>query len=544
MAIAKANDKAQIKVMMAEAAQRHQKGEVAHAEVLYRRVLELDPRHFDALHMLAVVAYQTNQMVDALQLFEDARNLNPKDVSMLVNYGAALRKFNRREEAVAIYDEALSLNPKSYEALFNKAQCLFKNANFEEAAALYSRALEIRSDDSDAHASLGNCLRGLGKWREAMLHFEKAITIDPQSTFAYAAMAEVMRTQDWLQASVALFDKALSLNPRDGYVRTQRAFVLLRLGRLKEGWESYDGRFWHAEERVPRRPIPPIYWDGEDLTGKSIVIWTEQGVGDEAWYGGMLPDLIARAKRVILECSPRMAPVFQRSFPTLEIAPWEKQYHPVVPAAGIDYQAAIGSLGRYFRPDLTSFPKHTGYLKADPEKVAQIKARYGRGPLVGISWKSTNKNLGKRKSSELFDWSPLLQIPGVTFVNLQYGDCREELAAVKEKFGVEILNDPHVDSLTDMDTYYAQVAAMDLVISTSNTAVHVAGSLNVPTWLLVPRNGGGLWYWFLGREDSPWYPSLKLFLQTHELSEGEKWTQALMARIAGEFESWLKKQAT
>jgi hypothetical protein len=144
------------------------------------------------------------------------------------------------------------------------------------------------------------------------------------------------------------------------------------------------------------------------------------------------------------------------------------------------------------------------------------------------------------KSLRLIDLAPVLKMPGVTFVNLQYGDCTSELAAVKETLGVDIIHDPEVDQLSDMDTYFAQVAAMDHVVSTSNTAVHVAAAQNIPTSIILPFAKGLLWYWFAGRTDSPWYPSAKVYRQGRG-GTTVTWAEDLIPRVAADLTNWLAR---
>ena len=170
-----------------------------------------------------------------------------------------------------------------------------------------------------------------------------------------------------------------------------------------------------------------------------------------------------------------------------------------VAAEGIDYQIAAGSLGPYLRPALTSFPKHDGYLAADPTKVALLRARYesraqGRR-IVGLSWRTRSAD-NESKSADLIGLAPILEMaPGILFVNLQYGDCRSELAKVKKDLGVDIFQDPEVNPLADMNAFFAQVAAMDLIVTTSNTTAHAAGAQNKPVWIMLPAAIGLMWYW-------------------------------------------------
>jgi hypothetical protein len=316
-------------------------------------------------------------------------------------------------------------------------------------------------------------------------------------------------------------------------------------GRLEEGWKEYDGRFWYLEERVPRRPVPPVYWGGEDLTGKRLLVWTEQGIGDAIIYSSMIPELAQRASAVYLECEPRLIPIFSRSFPGVQVFTLREGGDPNATMPSADYQSAIGSLGRFMRPNLDSFPRHNGYLVPNAEKVAEFKRRYAPGPVVGISWRSSKHAAGLVKTVPLSEWAPILRVPGIKFVNLQYGDNRAEIADVTSKLGVEIFEDAEVNALKDMDGFLAQVAALDLVITVSNTTAHVAGAANVPVWLALPSKGLGLWYWFQRRADSPWYPSMRIFrgqVENLNILGDLAWWSNIVGRMASELEGVSKRK--
>jgi hypothetical protein len=318
---------------------------------------------------------------------------------------------------------------------------------------------------------------------------------------------------------------------------------LLQLGRFAEGWPDYEYRFEAPKEYNERRPSPPPYWNGEDLTGKKILIWTEQGIGDEILHASMFGAVAARAERTVIECSTRLAPIFARSFPRAEIFAYESYKAAVTPAGALDYQIAAASLGGYLRPDFASFPRHQGYLKADPARTAELRSKYqAMAPgkrLVGISWRSRRDRVGIHKSMALREFTPVLQTPGAAFVNLQYGDCGAEIAATRAELGIEVIHDADIDPLRDMDAAFAQVAAMDLVISTSNTTVHAAGAQNIPVWVLLPYAKGCLWYWFLKRADSPWYPSARLVRETR-VDPSRPWWLELVPRVAGDLAAWIQ----
>ena len=206
----------------------------------------------------------------------------------------------------------------------------------------------------------------------------------------------------------------------------------------------------------------------------------------------------------------------------------------------------MGSLPRILRRDFRQFPKHHGYLKADPARTAALRQRYaaiaGGRRIVGISWRSRNTQFGTAKSVALTDLAEILRVPGVMFVNLQYGDCADEIATAKRDLGVDILHDTEIDSLRSLEDFFAQVAAMDLVVTVSNTTVHAAGALNVPAWLLLPRGEGALWYWFVDREDSPWYPSVRLFRQPDTPDE-PSWPRDVVRRAGEDLQRWSRLPA-
>jgi hypothetical protein len=324
-------------------------------------------------------------------------------------------------------------------------------------------------------------------------------------------------------------------------------------GDFARGWAGYGSRFelWddprYRHKGFHKRASPPPYWQGQDPAGKRFLVWTEQGIGDEILFSGLLPEFASRASSVILECSERMVPVFERSFSNLRVNARGRSRSQSLGPVDADYQVAIGDLGRWLRPDFNCFPNRPKFLAADPWKTAELKRQYGSGPLIGISWRSGADRVGERKSFPLESWHDILRIPGARFISLQYGDFQDEAAMGCRKLGVDVLWDNRVDALANMDDYFAQVAAMDLIISVSNTAVHVAGALGQPTWVMLPTGPGCHWYWFRGVASSPWYPTLRLYRQRHRLNQSpdvdkKHQIQAIASDLKGWVRSWLKAE--
>ena len=492
----------------------HTQGRLGLAEGCYRQVLSLDANNVEALHLLGVVALQSNAVDEALKLIKRAVRKNPRDPAMFVNLGAAHRKANQLAEARDAYAAAVKLAPNLADAHFNLCKVLLDLEEAEAAVVAGQKCVTLDPLRAEGHLILGNAYKQTGDKSRALAAYEEALRLGPRLVEAYGNIAAVYIDRCEFQRALEFLNQGLAIDPSPGDVRVKRAMVLLRMGELGQGWDDYEGRYTAEFERMARFPTPPPYWEGEDLSDKTILLWCEQGIGDSIIYASMIADVVARARACIIECTPRMVPVFARSFPTAKVVAYQSQKMPTTPASEFDTQISITSLGRFFRRNMADFPLRQSYLKADPMRAAALRTRYQAiapgNLIVGLSWRSKNERMGETKSADLADWSDVLNVPGVTFVNLQYGDCAADLKAVKEKCGVDVVQDPEVDSMKNMDDFFAQVAAMDLVITTSNTTVHVAGSLNVPAWLILNTSLSSLWYWFLDRTDSPWYPSVRI----------------------------------
>jgi len=371
----------------------------------------------------------------------------------------------------------------------------------------------------------------LGQPEAAIEHYREALEVDPNNTPAATVLGSALMQEGDHEGAIAQRRRAVDMDPENAEAHYYLGFSLLLLGLLEEGWTEFEWR-WRVEGGEKKRDFPQPYWEGGNINGKSILVWSEQGVGDEVQFAGMIPDLLSRGADVVLECEPRLVPLFERSFPGVRCLP--KQDPPVAEAISgdIDFQVPGAGLGRWLRADFAEFPGRASYLVADTEHRETLQARYREGSddlLVGVAWHSKNADIGQQKSMTLLDLRPIADVPGVRFIDLQYGDTADERAAFEEETGIRVHRDDSVDQMKDLDAFAAQVAAMDLVVSVSNTTVHIAGALGVPAWVLLHHLP--LSVWMLDRDDSPWYPSLRLFRQT----EAGQWADVIervTARLA------------
>jgi len=515
----------------------------AEAEGSLRALLLGAPRHAEGWRGLGIVAANTDRLNDAVAHMTWAANIEPDHPAIAADLGLLLRSSGRHDLAETALKSAVSLGARSLDVMLALGALSLARGAAIDAVDWYKRAVEIDQSSFAAFTNLGVALIESGDPTTAAVILSRAIDLNSESAEARYNRGMAREAIGDFGGAVEDFSGAARIAPADGRFAQRVGSAALRLGRLAEGWANFERRFFddgaNARTFKKRYPTPPPYWEGESLTDKGILLWREQGVGDEILASGVVPDVLARAKSCVIICSRRMQSVLQRSFPSARIVPFGILEE--FTSLGCDYQLPIGSLGRFFRTDFARFPRHSGYLKADPKKVARYRAHYqtlaAGKRIIGVSWRSAHEKLGVLKSAELSDWGAVLGASGAWFVNLQYGDCTAELAAVKTALGAEVYQDPTVDPLGDLDDFFAQVAALDLVISTSNTTVHVAGSQNVPTWVVLPRGGGSLWYWFLDRRDSPWYPSLKLYRQP--LMGGSPWWRDVVAEVGRDLKAWI-----
>jgi hypothetical protein len=299
--------------------------------------------------------------------------------------------------------------------------------------------------------------------------------------------------------------------------RLNRALARLKLGRFEEAWPDYEARKCARGNYVPRAlPLPE--WKGQSLRGKRLLIYAEQGLGDQIMFASCVPDVLAQADSCMIECAPQLVALFKRSFPTAAI---ESQAHGdaslagLAQAARIDYQVAIGSLPAQFRKRRSDFPGHAGYLRGEPARIDYWKHRLdalGPGLKIGISWSGgAPSTRGASRSTHLAEWLPILQQTACHFVNLQYGSAGAELRAITREQQMVIHDWP--EAIANYDETAALVMALDLVISVQTALVHLAGALGKPAWVALQA----ACEWRYGGQDEtmPWYPSVRLLRQAH-----------------------------
>ena len=457
-------------------------GQLDLSVLTFEHALEIAPNYPEAHSNLGLSLYDLGQLDDAITHYHQALKLKPDFAEVYNRLGTSYNYLNEFNKAITSYEEAIKLDPNHFDAYSNLANVLSEQGKFDLAISYYKKALLVKPDFAEAHYNLGVVLKDLGEQDKAISSYEQALFIDPEYVEA----------------------------------RWNLSLVQLLTENFKEGWENYESR-WLSKDHDPERHYPHSKWEGQPLKDKSLLIYTEQGIGDEVMFCSCLPDLISQAPElIVLECDHRLNLLLERSFPKVEVVIKQaldtpndfKEFNP------IDFQVALGTLPRFLRSDFNFFPVQHSFLKADPVLVNKWRDRFsglGAGLNIGISWRGGRiESTIKSRSTPLLLWESVLK-SGANFINLQYGDCIEEINQIKESLGVSINDWTDADPLKDLDNFAAQISALDLVISIDNSTVHFAGALGTPVWVLLPY--APEWRWFLHRDDSPWYPSVRLFRQ-------------------------------
>ncbi len=473
-----------------------------------RKATELLPDDAEAFNNLGVTLCHTGRYQEAVSTLRRSVEICPDYLVGLNSLGLALYCHEQYGESIEINRKVLSIDPDNFDALNNLGISLTSIGELDEAVVSLRRALVINPSSVLAYTNLGNALQFLGEIDEAIVCFLQSLSLRPGDVNARANLGTLLHQKGDFGDALACYEIALSLRPNDATILYNRSFTLLALGRLSEGWIDYEQR----PSRLEVRHLDTPFWFGEDLSSKSILIWGEQGIGDEIRLAGMFAEVIDRASRCVIECNAKLLPLFTRTFPQAQIVIKTYPPHPST-LNNIDYQCAAGSLARWLRPTVESFPERETYLIPDPGRVQYWRdrlAELGPGPKIGFSWRSM-KNHGSRMLyyTTLDLWGPIFTLPGVDFVNLQYDQCDEELNAASKQFGVPLHEFPELDMLNDLDETAALIQALDLVISAPTAPSIMAAALGVPSWVIGYEQG----WQMLGTSYMPWFPTMRHFFR-------------------------------
>jgi len=497
-------------------------GRLSKALEFYERAWKIDPSNPQIYMNLGMTAWKLNMLEAAEKFLKIFHQMNPDETAGVLNVAGVMRDQGRFEDSVEILRAAIYAAPDNAILWNALGTTLFESGDSQQAVTFYEEALRLRPDFSRVHHNIAFALETLGRIEDALKHYE----------FATENAAS--------EADLVISNHAYSQ-------------ALLSAGRLRQGWDLYRWRLNRHYPHATNFLLQAAPWEGDDseeLKGRTIVLMGEQGLGDEVLFANVFQDVIdaAGAKgEVRIACERRLVPLFQRSFPdavverhyTIEREGRKHRHAPSLFEDGkVDLWTPYASPLKAFRATTDAFPDKPGYLIPDEGRVEAFRRQLmalGPGPKVGLLWKSLKMDASRSKGFAAFEmWKPVLKTPGVTFLNLQYGDVAEELEMAESRFGVKIHQPEDIDLMNDLDGVAAFCKACDLVIGPMNATTNIAAAAGGKVWFIRPN----LTTWaMLGETEMLWYPGSRTFAgdQYRDWVSAMKKTAAEFSRFAAGF---------
>ncbi len=523
---------------LAIAADHHRHGRLGEARTIYDRVLQKHPDNATALEGLGAIALAHQDYALAQQFLESAlRHTGPRAAS-LNNLGLAHRGQGRVQEAAACFERSLALEPNAALTLMNLGQLVEQLGQLDQALALLQRAAALAGAIAAPHNALGNLLTRLDRAEEAERCFRHALSLEPGNARLLFNLGNLYLKTEKLEAAVATyraaiaadpayfdpyhnlghaynelarpqdaescFRKGVELRPDDFNPHMSLGMTLIAQGRYPEGWREYQWRL-HDHAQLPARGFAQPAWQGESLAGKRLLLSSEQGAGDAIMFMRYLPLLLAQGATVIVECLPPL----QRLFEQLD-GPEQVVLKGEAPPA-FDLHVAPIDLPLYFGTTVETVPAQIPYLPwPTPEQEPALRLAAASGRRIGLVWAGNPSHRHDRWRSihDVSLLAPLFDVPNTVFYNLQFGARGGDFDQAGLGHRIVTLGDQRIVDFWNLAGFVRQ---MDLVISVDTAVCHLAGALGVPTWTLLAH--AGEWRWMSGREDTPWYPTMRLFRQ-------------------------------
>jgi len=477
------------------------------ALTLYTTAIQIDPGHDAALNNMANLLKQEGKVEEAILAYEKALKQRPDSAEIHFNLGSALDDAGRLDESISHLRKAISLRPEFAHAHNDIANVYKKRKEFEKAAGHYKKAIALKPDFKEAHSNLGDLYRQQLNFEDSLKQCRMAVSLEPDFARGYVNIGNTLLDQGCYDDALEAYQKAIDLSPGLADAHYNRGFIFLLKGEMEQGWEEYEWRFksreiakdiGYAETVVPE-------WDGSRLDGKSILILSEQGIGDLIQFVRYFPFVKEMGGTVLFRCRPELVRLFD-GYEGIDVLIEDSLEEA---AKRADVCVRLLSLPRIFKTTVQTVMGNVPYLKVDRKTVDDWKLRVDSDLLkVGLVWSGSKSHKNDRnRSCKLSDFAPFAGITGVRYFSLQKEAVDTAGAEPPKGMQMEYLG-------TGLNDFYDTAAAimnMDLVITVDTAVAHLAGSLGRPVWTLLPYVPD--WRWMLNRDDTPWYPTMRLFRQ-------------------------------
>jgi len=384
--------------------------------------------------------------------------------------------------------------------------------NYEKAQEIFFKVVSNNPNNYNAYSYLGKCYQKTDFFDRAKDFYLKSLLIKPNNKMALNNLASLYEIQGDIKKAEILYKTSIENHINNYEALLELSVCQLKQLNYKDGWKNYKYRWYvkHNYEKYRTYNFRKLTVSDKKIT--SVLVWGEQGLGDQILFLRFLFDLSLIAKIIYIDVDKRLEPIITRSFPQIKFYDKEKINFKY----SVDYHIPIGDLPGFFIKDNNDLKKQSQkYILSDPEQKYKLKTNFdSKNQLIcGISWKSINDNIGKNKSLTLEDLKPILSIPNITFIDLQYTDTKIERAELYSKYGLTINKISFIDNLNDLNGLSSLIDFCDFVVTISNSNAHISGALDKDTFLMLPKGKGNIWYWKSEKQKSIWYPSIQIIEQ-------------------------------
>jgi len=484
---------------------------------IYKPLSKKYPDQYEIQLNLGTCYYGAGQFINAIEIFHPLHEKNPKNIHLLNCCALSYLGIDHFEMAMDFFRLLVKNDPKNIEGWVNLTYTANLLKNNADSLFYATQALSMNPNDARLFNNMGSALQNFHRYEDALICYATTLDLEPTNVNAITNIATINDKLGFYSESIRQYESALThLVPNskeENEVLYRMSFPLLASGNLKRGWELYERGFTieGRRGRIPNRLFSKPKWEGQNIRGKRLLIWREQGVGDELWFFSLVREVHANCNSIIIECDTRLVSLLQRAFPNCLVRKEELESDVInYGKEDFDFHISAGSLCQIYRNDWAKFIKSKGYLIPETNLVNKFKdllVPYRSKILVGISWRSGNLNSERNINyAALSEWKTILEISNIQFVNLQYGNCEEELLNVKTHYGIDILNWDFLDIKNDFESLAGLIANLDLIISTSTFAAPFSQAIGKKLKLVAHSS-----WTSLGKEEWPWFEDVDIY---------------------------------
>lgn len=486
-----------------------QKGDYATAVVQIKKAIDQHPGSFIALSNLCVAYQKSGRLEDALAAANRALALKSDHAEAYLNRGYSFLLLGKYEEGITDFNKCIVLGRRNYQPYLNRGIANHKLQRYDEALADADIALALNPGSAQALSLKGDALTGSRRYAEALGYYDEAFDLNPNFVEAYVNKGNALRDFGRFVEALQLYDKAVGLDPDFTEALQSRGMLNLLMGNFPEGWRDHEHRKSGGIFNDGKSFKAPV-WTGEaEISGTTIFIRPEQGLGDVIQFSRYVKCLEKSGARILFDPYPKLAALMKTMDAEFEIVAAADQI------LSYDYHCPLLSLPFAFGTTEENIPNDTPYLFADPSRIETWRSRIGAtGFRIGICWQGSKHlvDLGRSFPVDLF--KHIARLPDVRLISLHKGAGEDQLETLPEGMVVEVLGDDFDASESAFLDTAAVMMCCDLIITSDTSVAHLAGALGAPVWVALKKTPD--WRWMLERQDSPWYPTMRLFRQKVE----------------------------